>query len=199
VDAMEFFQKSSGKWRSQRTTHHLAFRRAEIGTSEIYVEALGADNPKVIEICELHEFDAALAVGGAFVSWESAMSWDQEGENHEGTTVFALIPDADNPQSGTLLRERGYAEIVPIAGRYHIDEEEALVLVTDYETMTTIERFWFANPNLRLRTSTVQRFGGFNTATFCTEMRALEESESESDSVSAVTSDAIAFDAISGW
>jgi hypothetical protein len=65
--------------------------------------------------------------------------------------------------------------------------------------MTTIERFWFANPNLRLRTSTVQRFGGFNTATFCTEMRALEESESESDSVSAVTSDAIAFDAISGW
>jgi hypothetical protein len=45
----------------------------------------------------------------------------------------------------------------------------------------------------------VQRFGGFNTATFCTEMRALEESESESDSISAATSDAITFDAISGW
>ena len=199
MDAMEFFQKSSGKWLSQRTTHHLAFRRAEMGTSEIYVEALTADNPKVIEICELHEFDSALAVGGAFVSWESSMSWDQEGENHEGTTVFALIPDADNPQQGTLLRERGYAEIVPIAGRYHIDEKEALVLVTDYETMTTIERFWFANPNLRLRTSTVQRFGGFNTATFCTEMRDSPESEPELEGISTVTTDAVAFNAISGW
>ena len=72
-------------------------------------------------------------------------------------------------------------------------------MVTDYETMTTIERFWFANPNLRLRTSTVQRFGGFNTATFCTEMRALEESENELGLGSAPKPDAIAFDAISGW
>ena len=50
MDALKFFQNSSGKWRSQRTTHHLAFRRAEIGDSEIYVEALEADNPKIIEI-----------------------------------------------------------------------------------------------------------------------------------------------------
>ncbi len=200
MDAMEFFEKSSGKWRSQRSTHHLAFRRAEIGTSEIYVEALTADNPKVIEICELHEFDPALAVGGAFVRWESSMDWDQEGENHEGTTVFALIPDADNPKKGILLRERGYAEIVPIAGQYHIDEEDALVLVTDYETMTTIERFWFANPNLRLRTSTVQRFGGFNTATFCTEMRSEETLETTSEQVLAENNpNALTFDAISGW
>lgn len=200
MDAMEFFQKSSGKWRSQRSTHHLAFRRAEIGTSEIYVEALTADNPKVIEICELHEFDPALAVGGAFVRWESSMDWDQEGENHEGTTVFALIPDADNPKKGILLRERGYAEIVPIAGQYHIDEEDALVLVTDYETMTTIERFWFANPNLRLRTSTVQRFGGFNTATFCTEMRSEETLETTSEQVLAANNpNPLTFDAISGW
>ncbi len=171
MDAMEFFQKSAGNWRSQRTTHHLAFRRAETGTSDITVEALGADNEKVIDICKLHDCDPAKAAGGAFVRWKSNMDWDKEDENHEGTTVFALIPDDDNPRQGMLLRERGYAEIVPIAGRYHLDEEEALVLVTDYETMTTIERFWFANPDMRLRTSTVQRYGGFNTATYCTEMR----------------------------
>ena len=174
---MEFFQNSSGNWRSQRTTHHLAFRQAETGTSEIFVEALPADNEKIVEICQLHDCDPAKAVGGAFVRWESAMAWDKEDENHEGTTVFALIPDDDNPQQGMLLRERGYAEIVQIAGRYHIDEEDALVLVTDYETMTTIERFWFANPNMRLRTSTVQRFGGFNTATYCTEMRVQENTD----------------------
>ncbi|MBZ8181043.1 MAG: phycobiliprotein lyase [Oscillatoria sp. PMC 1051.18] len=182
MDAMEFFQRSAGKWRSQRVTHHLAFRRAESGGSEIFVEPLAADNPKVIEICKLHDVDPSLAVGGAFVSWDGSMDWDKEGEEHKGTTVFSLVPDPDNPKKGRLLRERGYAEIVPVAGRYEIDDEEALVLVTDYETMSTTERFWFASPDLRLRTSTVTRFGGFSTATFCAESRIDDTATAKGDS-----------------
>jgi hypothetical protein len=179
MDAMTFFQQSSGKWRSQRTTHHLAFRRAELGSSEIFVEALSADNPKVIEICQLHDVDPSLTVGGAFVSWDGSMQWDKQDENHQGSTVFALIPEKDNPRKGILLRERGYAEIVPVAGQYSIDDENALVLITEYETMSTIERFWFISPNIRLRTSAVQRFGGYNSATFCTEIKVENEETSE--------------------
>jgi hypothetical protein len=52
-----------------------------------------------------------------------------------------------------------------------MDDEDGLVLTTEYETMSSIERFWFASPNMRLRTSTVKRFGGFSTASFCTETR----------------------------
>lgn len=176
-DAMEFFQHSAGKWRSQRTTHHLPFRRAETGGSDINVETLAADDPKIREICQMHNIDPSLAIGGAFVSWDGSMAWDKENENHEGTTVFALIPDADNPRKGKLLRERGYAEIVPVAGFYEMDKEDGLVLITEYETMSIVERFWFVNPNLRLRSSTVQRFGGFNTATFCAESRVLEKAK----------------------
>jgi len=172
---MEFFQLSTGRWRSHRTTHHLAFKRAEAGESEIQVEALAADHSKVIEICHIHQVDPTLTIGGAFVSWKGSMGWDRDDENHEGSTVFALIPDATQPQQGTLLRERGYAEIVPVAGQYHIDEEDGLVLITEYETMSSVERFWFASPSLRMRTSTVKRFGGFSTATFCTEFRITDE------------------------
>lgn len=185
MDVMEFFQLSTGTWRSQRTTHHLAFRQTEAGESEIQVEALDADHPKVLEICAIHNVDPALAIGGAFVSWHGSMGWDKEDENHQGTTVFALIPDANQPRRGTLLRERGYAEVVPVAGQYYIDDEDGLVLTTDYETMSSIERFWFPNPNVRMRTSTVKRFGGFSTATFCTEVRvtdALEPSPSLGES-----------------
>lgn len=171
MDAMEFFQQSAGKWRSQRTTHHLAFRKAELGDSQIMVETLPKDHPKVVEICELHEIDPSSAVGGAYVTWEGSMAWDRDDQNHAGSTVFALVPEADRPQQGKLLRERGYAEIVPVAGQYEIDEEQGLVLITEYETMSVIERFWFASPDLRLRTSTVKRFGGFSTASFCSESR----------------------------
>jgi hypothetical protein len=178
MDAMEFFQRSGGKWRSQRTTHHLPFRRSEIGNSEIWVEALPAEHPKVIEICTLHGVDPKLAIGGAYVNWAGTMAWDQEGdEEHEGSTVFALVPDAEDGRSGQMLRERGYAEIMPVIGRYEMDDEDGLVLSTEYETMSSIERFWFAGPDLRLRTSTVKRFGGFSTASFCTESRIVDEAD----------------------
>ncbi|GAB4292239.1 MAG: phycobiliprotein lyase [Oscillatoriaceae cyanobacterium] len=171
MDAMEFFNRSAGRWRSQRTTHHLAFRRAEMGDSEITVETLSPDHPRVVDICKLYEIDPQQASGGAFVRWEGSMAWDREGENHSGETVFAIVPDPENPKIGKMLRERGYAEIVPVAGTYFIDDEDALILETEYETMSAIERFWFANPDLRMRATTVKRFGGFSTASFCSESR----------------------------
>ena len=194
-DAKEFFQRSAGKWRSLRTTHHLPFRRAESGCSDINVEFLHADDEKIVAICQMHDVDSNMAIGGAFVSWDGSMAWDKDNEDHKGTTVFALIPDQDNPRKGKLLRERGYAEIVPVAGEYDMDEEDGLVLITEYDTMSIIERFWFVNPDLRLRSSTVKRFGGFNTATFCAESRVTATAETANKLEDNNTK---AF-AISGW
>jgi hypothetical protein len=178
MDAMTFFHYSAGKWLSHRTTHHLAFRRSELGSSEIQVEPLAADHPDIIALCKLHEIDPQRAIGGAHVTWQGSMDWDREDDGpHAGETVFALVPDPDNPTQGQLLRERGYAEIVPVVGQYQIDADGGLVMTTEYETMSSVERFWFAGPNLRLRTSTVKRFGGFSTASFCAETRLVEAAE----------------------
>jgi hypothetical protein len=172
MNAMQFFEQSAGDWRSLRTTHHLAFRRTEKGESLITVEPLTADDSKVAQICQMHSIDAALAIGGADVRWDGSMAWDrQEEENHTGSTVFALVPLAPDGRTGKLLRERGYAEIVPVVGEFSMDNQDALVLSTEYETMSSVERFSFPDSNLRMRTSTVKRFGGFSTATFCTEFR----------------------------
>lgn len=171
MDAMEFFQSSAGEWRSLRSTHHLAFRQAEVGDSNIQVTTLGADDARVAEICQMHEVDPIRAAGGAFVTWHGSMAWDKDDENHKGSTVFAIVPDPENPRQGLMLRERGYAEIMPVAGRFEMDDQDGLLLITEYETMSSIERFWFANPNVRMRTSSVKRFGGFSTSTFCTEVR----------------------------
>ncbi|MEB3231629.1 MAG: phycobiliprotein lyase [Leptolyngbyaceae bacterium] len=179
MNALEFFQKSAGRWRSQRTTHHLPFRRSETGDLDIRVEAYPKDHPRVIDICQMHEIDPDLAIGGAFVKWGGSMAWDQEGEDHEGDTVFALVPDDETGRKGRLLRERGYAEVVPVVGQYEMDDEDGLTLVTEYETMSSVERFWFASPDLRFRSSTVKRFGGLNTASFCAETRIPEDTTIE--------------------
>jgi hypothetical protein len=58
-----------------------------------------------------------------------------------------------------------------------MDENDALILITEYETMSAIERFWFMGSDIRMRTSAVKRFGGFNTSTFCTEIRVNPDAE----------------------
>jgi hypothetical protein len=169
MNIVEFFQQSAGKWFSQRTSHHLAFKQSESGKSDIVIEMLPSDDPEVVKLCEQYEIEPALALCGARVTWNGTMEWDEE--KHTGSTVLVPIADPENPNEGKLLREMGYAEKAPVAGRYRVGDDEALTLITEYESMYSEERLWFASPNLRLRTSILKRFGGFSMATFCSEIR----------------------------
>lgn len=187
ADAMDFFRHTAGEWKSRRVTHHLPFRRSEMGGSMTCITPLEASDPKVIEICQMHDIDPSLSVGGALVTWNGEMDWDKDDENHKGESVMAIVPDEDSPRKGRLLRERGYAETAPIVGRYEMDDDDALILLTDYETMSSVERFSFVEPGIRLRTSAVKRFGGFSTATFCTEVRSDRVAVSSSENSSGVT------------
>lgn len=186
MDIQEFFQLSAGKWFSQRTSHHLAFKQAESGKSDIKIEMLSAEDPEVIKLCEQYEVDPALAWGGARVSWDGTMEWDQE--KHAGSSVLVPIPDPEKPNEGQLLRDMGYAEKASVAGRYVIGSDESFTLITEYETMYSEERIWFASENLRLRASILKRFGGFSMASFCSEIRmgVTKPAEKATDSAASV-------------
>jgi hypothetical protein len=80
-----------------------------------------------------------------------------------------------------------------------MDNEGGLVLTTEYETMSSIERFWFASPNVRLRTSTVKRFGGFSTASFCSETRVSQDTEEATPKKAQDISSTTEFASILGW
>lgn len=172
ADAISFFRLSCGRWRSQRSSHHLLHRRAEAGDSWIEVVELQVDDPRLVAIATLHGQSPEHLVGGCRVTWNASMAWDKAGEAHEGESVFGLIPTDDRGRQGLLLRDRGYAETAPVAGHFAMDERDGLLLTTSYETMNSLERFSFAGPNVRLRTSTVE--GLSNTASFCVETRVLE-------------------------
>ena len=169
ADALSFFRLSCGRWRSQRSSHHLLHRRAEAGGSFIEVVEIAAADPRLIAIAELHGENPAALVGGCRVTWNASMAWDKAGEAHEGESIFGLIPTDELGRSGLLLRDRGYAETAPVAGHFAMDQRDGLLLTTGYETMASLERFSFAGPNVRLRTSTVE--GLSNTASFCVETR----------------------------
>ena len=168
-NAMAFFARSAGRWRSQRTSHHLLHRRTEAGTSHIEVVTLTPEDERLVAIARLHGEPPEAVRGGCHVRWLGAMAWDRAGEDHQGETVFALIPTDDHGRQGKLLRDRGYAETATVAGQFRMDDEDGLELTTTYETMGSRERFWFVSPHVRLRTSTVE--GLSNTASLSVETR----------------------------
>ena len=173
ADALSFFRLSCGRWTSQRSQHHLLHRRAEAGASFIVVEELHKGDERLAEIAASNNESVERIIGGCWVRWSGSMAWDRAGESHEDQTMFGLIPTDEAGRSGLLLRDRGYAEKAPVAGEFRMDAENGLILTTDYEMMSSLERFWFAGPNLRLRTSTVQ--GLSNNASFCMETRQLDD------------------------
>jgi len=173
ADALCFFRLSCGRWTSQRSQHHLLHRRAEAGASFIVVEELHKGDERLAEIAARNDESVERIIGGCWVRWSGSMAWDRAGESHEDQTMFGLIPTDEAGRSGLLLRDRGYAEKAPVAGQFRMDAENGLILTTDYEMMSSLERFWFAGPNLRLRTSTVQ--GLSNNASFCMETRQLDD------------------------
>ena len=180
ADALSFFRLSCGRWTSQPSQHHLLHRRAEAGASFIVVEELHKGDARLAEIAQRNNESVERIVGGCWVRWSGSMAWDRAGESHEDQTMFGLIPTDDAGRSGLMLRDRGYAEKAPVAGQFRMDDENGLILTTDYEMMSSLERFWFAGPNLRLRTSTVQ--GLSNNASFCMETRQLDDPLEEAQS-----------------
>jgi len=204
MNALDFFQLSEGIWQSHRITHHLLLRRSEFGNTQIEVKVLDPQDPKVIEICQLHQIPTEQAIGGCFVQWQGAMAWDREEDgDHHGSTIFVLVPHLGNPESGQLLRERGYAENIPVVGHYQVDLRNGLVLTTEYNTISSQERFWFVNPNLRLRTTTVKRFGGFSTTSLCTESKLAKDSSGFAPALNSspdnLTQDCISTSSWLGW
>ncbi|MEH1941124.1 MAG: phycobiliprotein lyase [Nostoc sp.] len=165
----EFFQLSAGKWFSHRTSQHLAFNQSENSKSDIIIETLALDRPEVIKLCQQYKINLSSASCAAKITWNGTMEKDQTKQS--GSTVLVLVPDADNPAEGKLLREIVDANKTPVAGRYKIDSDDALTLTTEDETMSSEERLWFASPNLRMRVNILKNFGGFSITSFTSEIR----------------------------
>ncbi|MEM8677229.1 MAG: phycobiliprotein lyase [Cyanobacteria bacterium P01_G01_bin.67] len=174
----EFVKLSLGKWRSQRSAHHLAFHHFEEVTSQIEILPLENNDQRVIALCKTNKVDPHLVSSPFYMTWEGESDWDED-EVLAGSTVLVPVPDLENPTRGKLLRDQGYAETVPAVGKYQLVEDGSFILNTEYERATAEEKIWFATPNLRFRVSLIKTGDGqgVTTASFSSEIRALNLTE----------------------
>ena len=177
MNITEFVERSLGKWRSQRSAHHLAFQHFEAVTSEIEIIGLDVEDSRVIELCKINDIDPKFATSPFKMTWEGESDWDEdETEIMSGSTILVPIPADDDLMKGRLLREQGYAETIPSIGEYTITEDGTFVLLTKYDRAAAEEKIWFATPNLRFRVSLIKTSSGtgVTTASFSSEIRSLK-------------------------
>lgn len=172
MDITEFVEKSIGRWRSQRSAHHLAFAHFEAVVSEIDIVGLSSTDPAVLELCKNYNIDPQITTSPFRMSWEGQSDWE-DSEVVKGTCVLVPVPNPNYPNCGQLLRDQGYAETIAAVGEYSLTEDGTFVLITPYERAAAEEKIWFVNPNVRCRVSLIKTSAGTGvvTASFSSEIR----------------------------
>lgn len=170
----QFFERSIGLWRSQRSSHILAFAQFEAITSEISIESVSVSDERIKALAAQHNIAESEIAIGIHMSWEGESDWDDDTEAPlSGETTLAVTKDSEN--SGKLLRSSGYAESMPAVGDWYMTNEGVFVLETLYEAAAAEERIWFATKDLRIRVSQIRTSSGAGvvSASMSTEIRRL--------------------------
>jgi hypothetical protein len=177
ITMMEFFRKSEGTWFIQRNVHHFDNVNDESGESNLIVNVVQPDDPRVNKICEQQGIDTRLARGGASFIWQSI--FDDAPPNEDYAAVLIDVPDNETGLTGKLIRDRGYIEKMPVISHYWFGKDGVLTIDTEYDNNQGQERCWFMSDDFRVRVSSSRMVNGVNLVAYCSERRCVSQSTLE--------------------
>lgn len=166
---MDFFRKSAGSWYSQREVHHYDLLNNETTESNLIIQVVEQDDPRVATICAAQNIDPTRAMGGGAFMWQQDL--DDAEPNPDYAAVLIDVPDENTTRSGKLIRNKGYVETAPVICRYWFGDDGILTIDTEYENNQGQERCWFVTDDFRVRVSTVKQMDGVQLSTYSSERR----------------------------
>jgi CpeS-like protein len=170
---MDFFRKSEGTWFTQRSVHHFDLSADQSGESNLIVQVVEREDPRVSTICQQQGIDPARAMGGASFMWQE--NQDNREPDPDRAAVLVDVPDDASMLSGKLIRDRGYIERMPVISRYWFGKDGILTIDTEYDNNQGQERCWFLTDDFRVRVSTVRTMDGVYLMTYCSERRCVSQ------------------------
>ena len=168
----EFIEKSIGEWKSLRSTHTIAFQEFENTTSNIFISYLSLDSSEAKNLLE--KFNFSLNPKFAIkIIWQATSDWAIEDKSDPNETILIFSPKDIN--SGIILKNKGYAEIIHTYSNYFIDPQENLNIITEYNSILSEEKIWFISDHLRARYSLIKNkeFGSLIQTSHSSEIRKL--------------------------
>lgn len=156
VSLAEFLESCAGKWFSQRTSYRLGAAQDwhQSDQTTLFVDFLAPDAP---------ELQALIAEQGAAIAGLQSR-WEATPQQPASTSLLVLLAEGNR-----LVHQRGDRRW---QGHYQFEgDHRGLTLTTEQPDGQVEERFWFAHPNLRLRTSLIRDRAGLSRSSFYSEIR----------------------------
>lgn len=148
----EFFQRSTGKWRSERRYYTLPDGETKEMVSIITIRFLAQGCAELQQLAQLHELNNPNILScGASVSWESTDSVSGKKQS-KGTTLFGV-------SGATLYRDRGFATAKPVIAQYYFTNPQTMCLRTEYNDSVFEEELKLIGMNYRTRQTIISRAG----------------------------------------
>ena len=172
----QFVAQSSGKWRSMRSGHSLAFQQFVEVLSEVVIEELSKEDPGVKQLLEsslAKEHDKCSISSPFKMEWCAESDWEPDDPSEVSSGSCIIVPLAKDKSSGTLIRSVGYAESEAAISEYHFLDDGTFTLTTQYEQSIAEERIWFVSENVRCRSSVLRTSAGSGIlqTSFASEVR----------------------------
>ena len=172
----QFVAQSSGKWRSMRSGHSLAFQQFEEVLSEVTIEAISKDDSAVKQLLEssLANKHNLETISSPFkMEWCAESDWEPEDPSEVSSGSCIIIPLVKDISSGTLIRSVGYAEAEAAISEYNFSNDGTFTLTTNYEQSIAEEKIWFVSENVRCRSSVLRTSAGSGVlqTSFASEVR----------------------------
>ena len=172
----QFVAQSSGKWRSMRSGHSLAFQQFEEVLSEVTIEQIDKENTAVKQLLEssiITNQDDHLITSPFRMEWCAESDWEPEDPSEVSSGSCIIVPLTKDNCSGKLIRSVGYAESEAAISEYHFLDDGTFTLTTQYEQSIAEERIWFVSENVRCRSSVLRTSAGSGIlqTSFASEVR----------------------------
>ena len=172
----QFVAQSSGKWRSMRSGHSLAFQQFEEVLSEVTIEEIDKENTAVKQLIEssiIANQDEHLVTSPFRMEWCAESDWEPEDPSEVSSGSCIIVPLTKDNYSGKLIRSVGYAESEAAISEYQFLDDGTFTLTTQYEQSIAEERIWFVSENVRCRSSVLRTSAGSGIlqTSFASEVR----------------------------
>ena len=153
ITIKEFIDKSIGEWKSIRSTHTLAFQEFENTNSSLIISYQNIGSNEVLEI--KNRFNFSIKISFAIkITWKSFSEWQTENKSQESNTILIFVPK--DAYTGTLIKDKGYAEQIPSFSHYYMDDYKTLNIQSEYNATLSDEKIWFLSKNVRSRYSIIR-------------------------------------------
>ena len=147
-----FFQRSEGRWKSERRYYTLPDGETKEMVSLITIRYLQQGCDPLRTLAQMHQLeDEAIMTCGAEVIWDSTDSVSGKKQS-QGSTLFGA-------KGETLFRDRGFATSKPITAQFYFINPETLILRTEYQGSVFEEELKLVGQQYRTRQTIISRAG----------------------------------------